>query len=192
MQRDFDENKDEIFQEAMDILMDKQYSQNFNEKDYIEFSKNFVEEMKKEFNYRVYLVKNDEMRELYVRIIEEYQFLERAIKGLIKVAVRNDIIQLKDNFNLDNYISSTKIINKLTDVLIDKKIGEQLKQLINMRNYLVHYYFLDECKKQKELEKQLPITLFMIFEADDYIENVTNRIIGGRTQMPNIFEVDSE
>lgn len=48
------------------------------------------------------------MRELYVRIIEEYQFLERAIKGLIKVAVRNDIIQLKDNFNLDNYISSTK------------------------------------------------------------------------------------
>lgn len=61
-----------------------------------------------------------------------------------------------------------------------------------MRNYLVHYYFLDERKKQKELEKQLPITLFMIFEADDYIENVTNRIIGGRTQMPNIFEVDSE
>lgn len=121
MQRDFDENKDEIFQEAKDILMDKQYSQNFNEKDYIEFSKNFVEEMKKEFNYRAYLVKNDEMRELYVRIIEEYQFLERAIKGLIKVAVRNDIIQLKDNFNLDNYISSTKIINKLTDVLIDKK-----------------------------------------------------------------------
>lgn len=108
MQRDFDENKDEIFQEAKDILMDKQYSQNFNEKDYIEFSKNFVEEMKKEFNYRAYLVKNDEMRELYVRIIEEYQFLERAIKGLIKVAVRNDIIQLKDNFNLDNYISSTK------------------------------------------------------------------------------------
>lgn len=192
MQRDFDENKDEIFQEAKDILMDKQYLQNFNVKDYIEFSKNLVEEMKKEFNYRAYLVKNDEMRELYVRIIEEYQFLERAIKGLIKVAVRNDIIQLKDNFNLDNYISSTKIINKLTDVLIDKKIGEQLKQLINMRNYLVHYYFLDERKKQKELEKQLPITLFMIFEADDYIENVTNRIIGGRTQMPNIFEVDSE
>lgn len=57
MQRDFDENKDEIFQEAKDILMDKQYSQNFNEKDYIEFSKNFVEEMKKEFNYRAYLVK---------------------------------------------------------------------------------------------------------------------------------------
>lgn len=192
MQRDFDENKDEIFQEAKDILMDKQYFQNFNEKEYIEFSKKFVEEMKKGFNYRVYLVKNDEMRELYVRIIEEFQFLERAIKGLIKVAVRNDIIQLKDNFNLDNYISSTKIINKLTDVLIDKKIGEQLKQLINMRNYLVHYYFLDERKKQKELEKQLPITLFMIFEADDYIENVTNRIIGGCTQMPNIFEVDSE
>ena len=32
----------------------------------------------------------------------------------------------------------------------------------------------------------------MIYEADDYISNVTNRIIGGATHIPNIFEVKAK
>ena len=32
----------------------------------------------------------------------------------------------------------------------------------------------------------------MIYEAVDYISNVTNRIIGGATHIPNIFEVNQK
>ena len=39
------------------------------------------------------------------------------------------------------------------------------------------------------MEEKFPDFLFMIFEANDYISNVINRIIGGTTHIPNIFEV---
>ena len=42
------------------------------------------------------------------------------------------------------------------------------------------------------MEEKFPNFLFMIFEANDYIANVTNRIIGGATHIPNVFEINVE
>ncbi len=58
---------------------------------------------------------------------------------------------------------------------------------MKFRNYIIHAFYLND--NQSKIEKKLPNFLFMIFEANDYISNVTNRIIGGATHIPNIFEV---
>ena len=62
--------------------------------------------------------------------------------------------------------------------------------LIKFRNYIIHEHYLNDNAKQ--IEKKFPNFLFMIYEADDYISNVTNRIIGGATHIPNIFEVKAK
>lgn len=58
---------------------------------------------------------------------------------------------------------------------------------MKFRNYIIHAYYLND--NQFKMEKELPNFLFMIFEANDYISNITNRIIGGATHIPNVFEV---
>ncbi len=58
---------------------------------------------------------------------------------------------------------------------------------MKFRNYIIHSYYLDD--NNSKMEKEFPNFLFMIYEAVDYISNVTNRIIGGATHIPNVFEV---
>ena len=127
------------------------------------------------------------MRELVGKIIEEFQYLESCINNLIECAIENDLYKGNMKFNFDNYNSATKIIKALKGVLIENKIARKLLSLIRFRNYIIHFHYLSE-NKQK-MEEKFPDFLFMIFEANDYISNVTNRIIGGTTHIPNIFKV---
>ena len=167
--------------------MDNKYKWHFNDKDFLEFAENNVAEFKSSFNYKSYITPHSEMRELIGKIIEEFQYLESCINYLIECAIKNDLYKGNMKFNFDNYNSATKIIKALKGVLIEDKIARELLSLIRFRNYIIHSHYLNE-NKQK-MEEKFPDFLFMIFEANDYISNVTNRIIGGATHIPNIFEV---
>ncbi len=168
--------------------MDNKYKWHFNDKDYLEFAENDVTESKNNFNYRSYITPHSEMRELIGRIIEEFQYLESCINYLIKCAIENDLYKGKVSFNFDSYTSATKIIKALKGVLIEDKIAKELLSLINFRNYIIHSHYSNENKL--EMEEKFPDFLFMIIEANDYISNVINRIIGGATHIPNVFEVN--
>ena len=102
---------------------------------------------------------------------------------MIEIAVEKGIYKGKTKFNFDNYISASKIINELKNILISDKIAKQLLELIKFRNYLVHAHYLNDNKEK--IESKFPDFLFMIYEANDYISNVTNRIIGGQ----HIFQI---
>lgn len=167
--------------------MDKKYIWHYNDEEYLAFSKKYLKEFETSFNYKTYITPYNEARELIGRIIEEFQYLESCIKHLLYEAVRNGIYTGKTKFNFDNYISATKIIRSLKNILIEEKIEKQLITLIKFRNYIVHQHYLSD--NAMKAEKEFPKFLFLIFEAIDYISNVTNRIIGGATHIPNIFEV---
>lgn len=167
--------------------MKEKYRWHYNDKDFMDFANDYVMNAQTSFNYRDYITPHNETRELIGRIIEELQYLESCIKHLIQCAVDNNLYNGKITFNFDNYIPATKIINSLKNILIDEKIAKQLIALMKFRNYIIHAFYLND--NQSKIEKKLPNFLFMIFEANDYISNVTNRIIGGATHIPNIFEV---
>lgn len=167
--------------------MENKYKWHYNDREFLEFAQNHVKEFQEGFNYKSYITPHDDMRELLGRIIEEFQYLESCIKHLIAVAIENKIYSGKSNLNFDNYVPATRIINELTNCLIDKNIAKELIILIKFRNYIIHEHYLNDNAKQ--IEKKFPSFLFMIYEANDYISNVTNRIIGGATHIPNIFEV---
>lgn len=168
--------------------MDDKYIWHYNDKEYMEFAKENVTRFMKNFNYKSYITPYNETRELVGRIIEEFQLLENCISGLLYHAIEYGIYKGNVKFNFDNYISATKIIKSLKGVLIEDKIAKQLISLVKIRNYIVHKHFVSE--NQEKAEKEFPNFLFMIYEAVDYISNVTNRIIGGATHIPNIFEVN--
>ena len=107
---------------------------------------------------------------------------------MLERAVEYKLYNESVKFNFDNYNSATKIVKNLTNCLIEEEISKKLINLIKFRNYIIHAHYLQD--NQKENEKKFPYFLFLIFEANDYISNVTNRIIGGATHIPNIFEVN--
>ena len=168
--------------------MEDKFIWHYNDKEYMEFAKEYVTKFMENFNYKSYITPYNETRELVGRIIEEFQSLEGCITDLLYYAIEYGIYKGKGNFNFDNYISATKIIKSLKGILIEDKIAKQLITLVKIRNYIVHKHFVSE--NQAKAEKEFPNFLFMIYEAVDYISNVTNRIIGGATHIPNIFEVN--
>lgn len=167
-------------------VMDSKYIWHYKDIEYLTFSKKYLKEFETTFNYKVYITPYNEARELIGRIIEEFQYLEKGIKHLIYEAVKNGIYTGKTTFNFDNYISAAQIIKSLKNILIEEKIEKQLITLIKFRNYIVHQHYLSN--NAIEAEKEFPKFLFLVFEAIDYISNVTNRITGGATHIPNIFE----
>lgn len=167
--------------------MDNKYCWHYNEKEFLSFAEEYVKNTQIAFNYKDYITPHNEMRELLGRIIEEFQYLEACIKHLIEIAVEEKIYKGKTKFNFDNYISASRIINELKNVLIEESFAKQLISLIKFRNYIIHAHYLND--NQEKIEKKFPDFLFMIYEANDYISNVTNRIIGGATHIPNVFEV---
>ena len=167
--------------------MDKQYSWHFNDDEYMRFAKNMVAYSIKQFNYRDFITPHDESRELIGRIIEEFQYLEALINNLLEHAIQNGIYSGKVNFNLDKFSSATKIIKALSDVLIEEQIAKELLSLIKFRNYIIHAHYLTEDSDKRA--KEFPQFLYKVLSANDYVSNVINRIIGGATHTPNIFEV---
>lgn len=167
--------------------MEEKYRWHYNDEEFLKYARESVNNAMLEFDYKTFITPHNETRELIGRIIEEFQYLEACIKHLIQCAVENNIYNAKTVFNFDNYIPASKIINSLKDILIDEKIAKQLLSLMKFRNYIIHSYYLDD--NNSKMEKEFPNFLFMIYEAVDYISNVTNRIIGGATHIPNVFEV---
>ena len=167
--------------------MNNNYIWHYTDEEYMKLANEQLESFYSHFNYKDYITPYNESRELIGRIIEEFQYLESCIKSLLKVAVENNIYTGKMHFNFDHFIQATKAIRELTNVLIDENISKELIKLIKFRNYIIHSHYISE--DSKSAEKMFPYFLFSIFEAIDYISNVTNRIIGGATHIPNIFEL---
>ncbi len=160
----------------------------YNDKEFFTFAEGYVKNSKISFNYKDYINPHSEMRELLGRIIEEFQYLESCMKHLIEIAAEEKIYKGKTKFNFDNYISASKVINALKNVLIEESIANKLISLIKFRNYIIHSHYLNY--NRAKIEKKFPDFLFMIYEANDYISNVTNRIIGGTTHIQNVFDAN--
>jgi hypothetical protein len=161
--------------------------------------KSDIEEFKdSNFNYKTYINYNNEIIGLVGRIIEEFQQLEYNFKDLLKCALEKGKYKGDIDFSLE-LASARKIINSLTEShLIESIIFDKLNKLIDFRNYLIHQHYLNgktyigdgffDVSKRLEIEEKFPIFLFMIFEANDYIVNVTNRLMDKESNIPNIFE----
>ncbi len=167
--------------------MNKKHIWHFNDEEYFNFAEERVKNSIVNFNYKSYITPHSDMRELLGKVIEEFQYLESCIKTLITIAIENKLYNGNVKFNFDNYIPATKIINSLKNNLIEEYIANQLIYLMKFRNYVIHEHYLND--NQSKIEKQFPDFLFLIYEANDYISNVTNRIIGGATHIPNVFEI---
>ena len=167
--------------------MINEYLWQYNDDEYITFAKQYIKELKQEFDYKEFINPYSEERELVGAIIEEFQSLESNMKHLLFCAVEHNIYSGGSSFDFDKYISATTIVIELKDILIEPKIADELKSLIKFRNYIVHSHYIND--KREEKLKYFPIFLFKIYEANDYISNLVNRIIGGATHIPNIFEI---
>ena len=155
--------------------------------DFLKFAKESVKKSPVNFTYQSYIAPHSEMRELLGKIIQEFQYLEKRMNDLIKFAVEKNIYKGETKFNLDDYIPASRIINGLRENLIDNEIADKLLAIIKFRNYVIHEYYLhDDCF---EIENSFPDFLFMIFEANDYIENAINKITGnGVVHIRNVFD----
>ena len=167
--------------------MQEKYLWHFSDEEYMKFAKQYIAELKEDFNYKDFVSPYNEERELVGAIIEEFQYLEAQIKYILFCAIEHKVYNNSTCFDLNKHIPLTTIVEELKNVLIESKIAEELKSLIKFRNYIVHSHYTDS--KREEKLKSFPAFLFKIYEANDYISNVTNRIIGGATHIPNIFEV---
>jgi len=167
--------------------MNNKYTWHYTDEEYMQLANEQLEVFYYHFNYKDYITPYNESRELIGRIIEEFQYLESCIKHLLEVAVENGIYSGKKYFNFDHFIQATKVIRELTNILIEDNISKELIKLIKFRNYIIHSHYISDNKE--DAEKMFPHFLFSVFEAIDYISNVTNRIIGGATHIPNVFEL---
>ena len=167
--------------------MTNEYLWHYTDNEYIDFAKQYIQELEQDFDYKEFINPYNEERELIGAIIEEFQYLESNLKHLLYCAVEHNIYKGNSSFDFDKYISATTIVIELKNILLDPKIAGELKTLIKFRNYIVHSHYTNDNREEK-LE-YFPIYLFKIYEANDYISNVVNRIIGGATHIPNIFEI---
>lgn len=167
--------------------MEEKYIWHFNDDEYMLFAKQYIAELKEGFDYKNFITPYNEEREMIGRIIEEFQYLESNMKHLLQCAIRYRIYKGETYFDFSKYISATTIVSELKDTLIEPHIAEELISLIKFRNYIVHTHYVNDNREKKA--NYFPAFLFKIYEANDYISNVVNRIIGGATHIPNIFEV---
>ncbi|MDD4211697.1 MAG: hypothetical protein PHC46_04885 [Clostridia bacterium] len=173
-----------------------------NKEQHLDFvdNKDIAEFKNSNFNYNSYII-HTEMSELVCKIVEEFQYLEKDIRVLLKSAVEKEIYNGHMDFTLDK-VSAKRTINALKDSLIENKIADKLIKLIEFRNYLIHEHYINskidagdgycDVDKRLEIEESFPMFLFMIFEARDYLSNVINTTKGIVSKIPNIFEVETK
>lgn len=95
---------------------------------------------------------------------------------------------------------SNSSLNKLNDALkkhglISEKEYDDLKQVIKLRNYINHDFYLtdfrntngDYDKRVEALEKLLNTVQFLIFEATDVIENKIDKLQGSNIMRPTML-----
>lgn len=103
------------------------------------------------------------------------------------------------NMNVNNINKSS--LNKLNVALkkhnlISEKDYDDLKKVIEIRNYINHEFYLtdfqnstnDYDKHIEKLEIQLNSAQFLIFEATDVIDNKIDKLQGSSIVRPTIFD----
>lgn len=123
------------------------------------------------------------------RIIKASQELERDFKALatrLALPVKN--------------INGSSL-NKLNDALkvngiIDNTLYEKLKKVVFIRNYINHTFFLKDFsstaepfdRRMKTLGLKLSSALFVIYEANDVISNISDKLDGLPIVRPTVFD----
>ena len=123
------------------------------------------------------------------RIIRSAQEWEQKYKKLATVL----------NISVKNINESS--LNKLNEALkkhnlISKKDYKNLKDIIKIRNYINHEFYLTDFQNSasdydiyiETLEKNLNSAQFLIFEATDVIDNKIDKLQGDNIVRPTIFD----
>lgn len=123
------------------------------------------------------------------RIIRSAQEWEQKYKKLATVL----------NISVKNINKSS--LNKLNESLkkhnlISKKDYNNLKEVIKIRNYINHEFYLTDFQNSasdydiyiETLEKKLNSAQFSIFEATDVIDNKIDKLQGDNIVRPTIFD----
>lgn len=123
------------------------------------------------------------------RIIRSAQEWEQKYKKLATVL----------NISVKNINKSS--LNKLNEALkkhnlISKKDYKNLKEVIKIRNYINHEFYLTDFQNSasdydiyiETLEKKLNSAQFLIFEATDVIDNKIDKLQGDNIVRPTIFD----
>lgn len=123
------------------------------------------------------------------RIIRSAQEWEQKYKKLATVL----------NISVKNINKSS--LNKLNEALkkhnlISKKDYKNLKEVIKIRNYINHEFYLTDFQNSasdydiyiETLEKNLNSAQFLIFEATDVIDNKIDKLQGDNIVRPTIFD----
>lgn len=126
-----------------------------------------------------------------------------AVGKIIKAAqeFEQDFKDLTNRLNLSVKNVSNSSLNKLNDALrtngiIGNDYYEKMKKVIYARNYINHTFFIEDFndtslpydEKIKKLEDKLSSALFMIFEATDVINNISDKLSGINIVRPTIFD----
>lgn len=103
------------------------------------------------------------------------------------------------NISVKNINKSS--LNKLNETLkkhnlISKKDYKNLKEVIKIRNYINHEFYLTDFQNSasdydiyiETLEKKLNSAQFLIFEATDVIDNKIDKFRGDNIVRPTIFD----
>lgn len=131
---------------------------------------------------------------LFCEVIAAVQEVESLIDNLAD--------KHKSQFDKKLFSKAFKNKSKIIDELVKNNIstkeqGEKLKQIIKLRNYLAHSYFVDEGKRLSNYEIQgdchfvgtckedLEIAKKVIFEVNDYYSNLLEE---SDIKRPNIID----
>lgn len=122
-------------------------------------------------------------------IIKNSQDFEQSYKELarmLEVKVKNI-----DGSSLNKLNEALK-----SEKLIDEKEFNQLKEVIKIRNYVNHKFYLEDFQKEyggyenkiAALEEILNKAQFLIFEAIDVIDNKIDKLCGKTIMRPTVFD----
>lgn len=132
--------------------------------------------------------------------IKEWDDIYKAIGKIIESAQEWEIEYKKLAMLLDIKIDKidTSSLNRINNNLFkEKKLAQKdydnLKQVINDRNYINHEFFLkyrQDCKDFEEIGEKLSHILFLIHEANDIISNKIDEIQGFVIKRPGYFDIE--
>lgn len=140
---------------------------------------------------KYFTIKNfpDDVYNAVGQIIKSAQEWEQEYKKLATIL----------NISVKNINKSS--LNKLNETLkkhnlISKKDYKNLKEVIKVRNYINHEFYLTDFQNSasdydiyiETLEKKLNSAQFLIFEATDVIDNKIDKFRGDNIVRPAIFD----
>lgn len=144
-------------------------------------------EFEKMFNKGFDIKDCDDIYKAIGKIIESAQEWERDYKKLAKML----------NIEIENIDTSSlnRINNRLFEEnKLSQKDYDNLKQVINDRNFINHEFFLEyrqACNEYKEIGNRLSHILFLIHEANDVICNKIDGLKGSSIIRPTVFDEDN-